>query len=100
MFTYHSGALVGSPAYAATTWRGRSITISLTTSTGIAPVVPQEQTWNSPSGNVVPFTIASTRCAPGKCVRVVRLANDTFASSVVRARGASDSAFILNTLGR
>src|SRR5579859_4922562 len=33
MFTYQSGACDGSPAYAATSAHGRSITISVTTST-------------------------------------------------------------------
>src|SRR5215831_88067 len=36
MFTYHAGALDGSPAYAATWSGGRAITISVTTSTAIA----------------------------------------------------------------
>src|SRR6266446_5642321 len=35
MFTYHSGALVGSAAYPATWSRGRLITISVSTSTAI-----------------------------------------------------------------
>src|SRR5689334_1113749 len=34
MLTYHSGAFAGSPAYAATSPRGRSITTSVSTSTG------------------------------------------------------------------
>src|SRR5438309_11639836 len=37
MLTYHSGALDGSAAYAATLPRGRSITISVRTSTGTIP---------------------------------------------------------------
>src|SRR5688500_13286587 len=32
MFTYHEGAFVGSPAYAATSPTGRSMTMSVTTS--------------------------------------------------------------------
>lgn len=35
MLSYHSGAFAGSEAYAATSARGRSIAISVTTSTGI-----------------------------------------------------------------
>ena len=36
MFTYHSGALVGSPAKAATSATGRRITVSVSTSTSPA----------------------------------------------------------------
>jgi hypothetical protein len=35
MFSYHSGALSGSAAYAATSERGRAISISVSTSTAI-----------------------------------------------------------------
>src|SRR5262245_21602472 len=40
MFTYQLGALLGSPAYPATAARGRSITTSVRTSTGMPPMLP------------------------------------------------------------
>lgn len=39
MFAYHSGAFVGSPAYAATTASGRAMTISVRTSTAMSGIL-------------------------------------------------------------
>src|SRR3954469_11416023 len=51
MFAYHSGALVGSPAYVATTSTGRSMTVSVRTSSGTGPASqPRHRAGTSTAG--------------------------------------------------
>src|SRR5687768_1054476 len=69
MFSYHSRALSGSDVYAATSARGRSISVSVRTSTGL---LATPHLHHSPASNVAPFPRAMVAAAHLDAVAAVR----------------------------